>query len=90
MLGVLHPVGLAVGDDDGGVMQEPVEDADRGGLLGQESAPFLERPVRSDGQGAAFVGASDEPEQQLGAGVVQWGEAQFVEDDQIDPQQGFR
>ena len=35
----------SVGDDDGGVVQEPVEDADGGGLLGQESAPFLEWPV---------------------------------------------
>jgi hypothetical protein len=61
-LGVFHAVGLAVGDDDGGVVQEPVEDADGGGLLGQESAPLLERPVRSDGQGSAFVGAGDEAE----------------------------
>jgi hypothetical protein len=34
VLGILHSVGLAVGDDDGGVVQEPVEDADGGGLLG--------------------------------------------------------
>ena len=35
----------------------------------------------ADGQGAAFVGGGDEPEQQLGAGVVERGEAEFVEDD---------
>jgi site-specific DNA recombinase len=39
----------SVGDDDGGVVQQAVEDADGGGLLGQEAAPFLERPVRPDG-----------------------------------------
>ena len=89
MLGVLHAVGLAVGDDDGGVVQEPVQDADGGGLLGKEAAPFFERPVRADGQGSAFVGAGDEPEQQLCSGVVERGEAQFVEDDQVDAQQGF-
>ena len=33
VLGVFHAVGLAVGDDDGGVVQA-VEDADRGGLFG--------------------------------------------------------
>ena len=49
MLGVFHAVGVAVGDDDGGVVQEPVEDADGGGLLGQEAAPLFERPVRADG-----------------------------------------
>ena len=45
--------------------------------------------MRGDGQGSAFVGARDEPEQQLGAGVVERGEAEFVEDDQVDPEQGF-
>jgi hypothetical protein len=39
--------------------------------------------VRADAQGAAFVGGGDEPEQQLRAGVVQWREAQFVDDDQV-------
>jgi hypothetical protein len=38
--GVAHPVGLAVGDDDGGVVQEPVQDAGRGGVFGKESAPL--------------------------------------------------
>ena len=50
MLGVFHALGLAVGDDDGGVIQEAVEDADRGGLLRQESAPLFEGPVRADRQ----------------------------------------
>lgn len=89
VLAVFHAIGVAVGDDDGGVAQEPVEDADGRGLLGQGPAPLLGGPVRPDGQLSAFVGTSKEPEQQLGAGVVQWCEAQFVEDDQIDPQQRF-
>ena len=70
---------VAVGDDDVAVVQEPVEQADGGGVFGQEPAPGLERPVRADAEGAAFVGGGDEPEQQLGAGVVQWGEAEFVD-----------
>ena len=32
--GVAHAVGLAFGDDDGGVVQESVQDADGGGLFG--------------------------------------------------------
>jgi hypothetical protein len=47
---------------DGGVVKKPVEDADGGGLLGEEAAPVLERPVRANGQRPAFVGADDEPE----------------------------
>jgi hypothetical protein len=31
---VAHAVGLAGGDDDGGVVEQPVEDADGGGVFG--------------------------------------------------------
>jgi len=31
---------------------------------------LFEWPVAGDAEGAAFVGGGDEPEQQLGAGVV--------------------
>ncbi len=48
VVGVAHPVGLAGGDDDGGVVQQPVEDAG-GGVFGQEPSPLLERPVSSSG-----------------------------------------
>ena len=77
--GLSHAVGLAVGDDDVAVVQEPVEQADGGGVFGQEPAPGFEGPVGADAEGAAFVGGGDEPEQQLGAGVVQRGEAEFVD-----------
>ena len=85
--GFAHAVGLAVGDHDVGVVQEPVEEADGGGVFGQEPAPGLEGPVAGDAQGAAFVGGGDEPEQQLGAGVVEGGEADLVEDDQVVAEQ---
>ena len=77
MSGVAHAVGLAVGDDDGGVVQQAVQDAGGGGVLGQEPAPLVECPVGGDRQGAALVGGRDEPEQSLGAGVVQRCEANF-------------
>ena len=78
----------SVGDDDGGVVQEPVQDAGGGGVLGQEPSPLLERPVGGDRQGAAFVGGGDEPEQQLGAGVVERREPDLVDDDQVVAEQG--
>jgi hypothetical protein len=34
--------------------------------------------VGSDAEGSAFVGGGDEPEQQLGSGVVQRGEPKLV------------
>jgi len=69
------------------MMQEPVEQADGGGVLGQKPAPLVERPVGSDTQGALFVGGGDEPEQQLGAGVIEWREAQLIDDDQVVAEQ---
>ena len=48
---------------------------------------MLEGPVRCDRQGAAFVGG-DEPKQQLSAGVVEWGEPNFIDDHQVGAQDG--
>jgi hypothetical protein len=87
-LGLAHPERVAVGDDDAGVVQQPVEDAYGGGVFGQEAAPLLEGPVGGHGQGASFVGGGDESEWQLGAGVIEGREADFVDDDQLGAQQG--
>ena len=43
--------------------------------------------MAGDAEGAAFVGGGDEPEQQLGAGVVERGEADFVDQDQVVAEQ---
>ncbi len=39
------------------MVQEPVQEADGGAVLGEEPSPFLEGPVAGDGEAAAFVGA---------------------------------
>ena len=36
VLGLAHPVGIAGCDDDAGVVEQAVQEADRGGVLGQE------------------------------------------------------
>lgn len=59
--GFAPAVGLAVGDHDGGVVQERAEEADGGGVLGWEPAPGLEGSVAGDAKGAAFVDGGDEP-----------------------------
>ncbi len=86
-LGFAHAVALAFGDDDDGVVQEPVEHGGGGGVLGQEPAPGVEGPVAGDAEGASFVGGGDEPEQQLGAGEVEGREAELVDDDQVGAEQ---
>ena len=45
MAGLEHAVGLAVGDDGGGVVEEPIEHGDGGGVFGQEPSPVLEGVV---------------------------------------------
>ena len=46
-------------------MQEAVEHGDGGGVLGQDRAPLIERPVAGNAQAASLVGGGDEAEQQL-------------------------
>jgi len=48
---------------------------------------LVERPVAGDAQAAFLVGGGNEPKEQLGAGVVQGGKAEFVDDDEVSPQQ---
>ena len=86
--GFAHAVGIAVGDHDIRVVQEPVEQADGGGVLGQEPAPGLEGPVAGDAQGAAFVGGRDHAEQQLRAGVIQRREPDLIDEDEVVAEQG--
>lgn len=45
MPGLEHAVGLAVGDDGGGVVQEPVEHGDGGAVFGEEASPVFEAVV---------------------------------------------
>ena len=43
--GLAHAVAVAVGDDGVAVVEEAVEEADRGAVFGEEAAPVLEGPV---------------------------------------------
>ena len=57
------------------MVEEAIEERHRGGVLGQEAAPGLERPVGGDAQAAALVGRGDEAEQELGPDIVEGREA---------------
>src|SRR5436190_22875491 len=86
LAGFSHAVAVAFGDDDDGVVQEPVEEAGGGGVFGKEPAPGFERPVRGDGERAAFVGGGHEPEQELAALEVEGCKAEFVDDHELGAQ----
>ena len=65
-------------------MEQAVQEADGGGVLGQEPAPLgCRRPVGGHAESAAFVGGGDEPEQQLGAGVVEQGRTHKKGQDEV-------
>src|SRR6266851_3723244 len=68
-------------------MEQTVQEADGGGVLGQEPAPLVKRPVAGHAGSAAFAGGGDEPEQQLGAGVIERGEPYFVDQDEVVAEQ---
>ena len=56
---------------------------------GRKRPHWSKGPVGADTEGAALVGGGDEPEQQLGARVVQGGEPDLVDDDQVGAQDGL-
>ena len=70
------------------MVQKAVEQADGGGVLGQELAPLYEGPVARDRQVAPFVGRGEEPEQQLAAGAVERDEPD-LDDDEVVAQDGL-
>lgn len=52
-------------------MDEPVDDGHDAGCIGEDLAPFSERPVGGDDRGLAFVTPIDDLEQQIGmAGAI--------------------
>ena len=82
-----HPEALAVGHDDRGVMEQPVEERHRGRVLGDEPAPLLERPVAGDPERPALVRRGDEAEQELGADGVEGRKPQLVDDEKVGSQE---
>jgi hypothetical protein len=69
------------------MVQQPIHHGDGDGVLGQEPAPLVERPVAGGAEAASFVSGGDEAEQQLGAAGVQGREPDFIDDDQLVAQE---
>src|SRR5664280_1358906 len=64
-------------------MEQPVEQTDRRGVLGEELAPVLEGPVGSYAEGPPFVGGSHQTEEHLGPGGVHRSEPDLIDEDQV-------
>jgi len=68
-LGFLEAVGLAVEDDDFGVVHQPVDHGDDAGGIGEDLAPLGEGSVGGDEGAFVLVAAADQLEQQVGVAV---------------------
>lgn len=80
---VLETVALAGDGDDGGVMEEAVEDGAGGGNVLQEFAPVLQRPVAGHDGGAGLVAAHDDLQQILAGVLGQGPQAHVIDDEQV-------
>jgi hypothetical protein len=69
--GLAHAERLSFGDHDDGVVEESRRLT--AVVLGQQPSPLVEGPAGANAEGAALAGGGDEPEQQLGAGVIERG-----------------
>jgi hypothetical protein len=73
-------VALDVHLEDGGVVDEAVDDGERHRLIGEDLAPFAEWLVGGDQQGSPLVSGTDEFEQDAGFGLILGDIGEVVED----------
>jgi hypothetical protein len=63
-------VALDVHREDGGVVDQTIDDGQRHRLVGEDLSPFAERLVGGDQQGSPLVSGTDELEQDAGFGLI--------------------
>ena len=85
-LAAVEPGAPAAGSarQDMGVVEEPVEQRGNGRGVAEELAPVLDRAIRRDQRGGAFVAAHDDLEEILGRGVRQALQPEIVDDQERD------
>src|SRR5712691_1507075 len=76
-------VALDVHLEDGGVVDEAVDDGERHRLIGEDFSPFAEGLVGGDQQGSPLVSGTDEFEQDAGFGLILADIGEVVEDQQV-------
>ena len=84
---VLQPVALAIHLQDVDVVGEAVQQRAGQPLRTEDFGPFVERQVGGDQDGASLVALAEDLEQQFRPGRGQGHEAQFVDDQQVEPRQ---
>ena len=70
--------------EDGGVMNEAVDDSDRHCLVREDFAPFAEGLVGGDEERAPLVAGADELKEHAGFGVVFGDVGDVIEDQEVE------
>ena len=65
-------------------MGEPVEQGAGEALAAEDVGPFVEGQVAGDQGGSAFVALREDLEEEFGAGLREWYEAKFVDDQELN------
>ena len=78
-----EPEALAVHLEDVDVVGQAVEDGAGQAFRAEDLGPLVEGQVRGDDHGSALITLGDDLEQQLGTGLRERDEAQFVDDEKI-------
>ena len=64
---------------------EPVQQRPGQAFRAEYLGPFVERQITGHQSGAALVTLAEHLEQKLRAGFTEWHEAEFVDDQQLEP-----
>ena len=64
-------------------MCQAIEDGAGEALRSEDLGPLVEWQVRGDDDRPALVALGDDLEEQLGAGLREWYEAEFIDDQQV-------
>ena len=78
-----QPEAFAVHFEDMDVMGQAVQNGAGEAFRAEDLGPFIEWQVGGDDDRAALVALGDDLEQQLGAGLAERNEAEFVDDQQV-------
>src|SRR3954451_23388893 len=78
-LGLAAPVARAFDGDDGGVVDEAVDEGDGGGGGGEDGVPLAEIEVGGEDDALVLVAAADDLEEEVGVAVVEGEIADLVD-----------
>jgi hypothetical protein len=82
-LALVSPIGIAASGEDMGIMGQPIEQSGGKLFVGKDLDPLGERQIGSDDCGTPLVTPSQQIQQQLSGGVLEWDQAYDRRADEI-------